>query len=363
MRTFTLAVIETRENRETDGLHADPFAPEFRREELLKSVDSWLAHYESLVARAAASGADLMLLTEDFTHAGLAATFLDDRSVFRRVAEHQAEVVPRRLAALAGRLGRHLAGSYFTAEGDLVRNVCDLFGPDGTRLGRYRKVHVPEYERWQVSPGDDFPVFETDLGRIGMLICYDQNWPEAFASLALGGAEVVLHPSAATIPDYRLFCRSVDHHIFYASACPRGSAIASPVHTMLARSTGRDPEVICAVLDAPLIDFGDERYYDALYSGIRQHRLRELRCRRPDTYGILVEREPPVFASAAAPSLPSSDTDVARIYECHRAARLAAARGLEEPYHWDYWRGAPGCRNPAPLPPAASRLAPPEAGR
>jgi predicted amidohydrolase len=351
MRTFALAVIEARGNRETTGLHADPFAPGFRFEELLKSVDSWLAWYESLVGQAAESGAELVLLTEDFTHAGLAATFLDDRSVFRRVAEYQAEVVPRRLAALAARLGRHLAGSYYAAEADVVRNVCDLFGPDGTRLGRYRKVHLPEYERWQVAAGDGFPVFETDLGRIGLLICYDQNWPEAFASLALGGAEVVLHPSAATIPDYRLLCRSVDHHLFYASACPRGSAIASPMETILARSTGKNPEEISAVLSAPLIAFGDERYYDALYSGIREHRLRELRYRRPDTYGILVEREPPVFSAAAVPAAPSSADEVARIYEHHRAARLAAGRGLEQAYHWDYWRGA------------SRRLAQPEAGR
>ncbi len=302
-----------------------------------------------------------MLLTEDFTHAGLAATYLDDRSVFRRVAEHQAEVVPRRLAALAGRLGRHLAGSYYAAEGDLVRNVCDLFGPDGSRLGRYRKVHLPEYERWQVAAGDAFPVFEADLGRIGMLICYDQNWPEAFAALALGGAEVVLHPSAETIPEYRMLCRSVDHHVFYASACPRGSAIASPVQTMLARSTGKDPEVIAAMLEAPLIAFGDERYYDALYTGIREHRLRELRYRRPDTYGILVEREPPVFTTAAVPAAPSSDDEVARIYEHHRAARLAAARGLEQACHWDYWRGA--ARRPVGGRDAPRRLAPPEAGR
>jgi predicted amidohydrolase len=348
MRTFTLAVIEARGNRDVAGLHTDPFVPEFRFDELMQSVDSWLAHGERLVEEAAGSDADLVLLSEDFTHAGLASTYLDDRSVFRRIAEHQAEVVPRRLAALAGRLGRYLAGSYFAAEGTLVRNVCDLFGPDGTCLGRYRKVHLPEYERWQVSAGDGFPVFETDLGRIGMLICYDQNRPEAFASLALGGAEIVLHPSAETIPEYRMLCRSVDHHVFYASACPRGSAIASPVATILARSKGKDPEVLPAELSAPLLAFGDERYYDALYSGIRAHRLRELRYRRPDTYGMLVEHEPPVLRTAAVPAAPSSD-EVARIYEHHRSARIAAARGLEQAYHWDYWRGAPPPHAPGRL--------------
>ena len=338
MRTFTLAIVEARENTGVAGLHTDPFLPDFRFDDLLASADSWLSRHEGLVEQAAGKGARLILLTEDITHVGLAATFLDDPSIFRRVAERQADVVPRRLSALAARLGVHVAASYFAAEGNLVRNFAELFGPDGRSAGRYRKVHMPDYERWLATEGSAFPVFATDLGRVGMLICYDQNWPEAFASLALGGAEIVLHPSAATVRDYRMLCRSADHHVFYAAASPRGSMITSPMETIVARSTGKDPEIILGELDGSLVDYGDERYYDALYSGIRSHRWRELRHRRPETYGALVDRTPPVFADAGAPALAEAKEQVAAIYARHRASHLAAVRGAAEPYHWDYWR-------------------------
>ncbi len=340
MRSFTMAIVECRGCPEASGLHDDPFLPDFRLEDLARSADARLARLEGLVERAASAGAELVLLSEDITHLGLAATFLEKPAIFRAMADRQAETVPARLRALAGRLGIHLAGSFFASEGKPIRNVAELFGPDGRSIGRYRKVHLPAYEAWMVTAGSSFPVFETELGRLGMLICYDQNWPEAFGALALGGAEMVLHPSAATLREYRMVCRTVDHHIFYASACPRGSMIVAPTETVVARSKGKSPEIIAGRIDGSLLQFGDEGYYDAMYSGIRDHRSRELRERRPETYGVLVEREPPVYASARVPTMPAGSQQVADIYARHRTAHLAAVRGQDEPYHWEYWRGA-----------------------
>ncbi len=338
MRTVRLAVIETRLNTGVNGLSTDPFLPTFRFDDLVASIESWLAYYERLVQRAAESGAEMVLLTEDFTHVGLVSTYLDDPRVFRAAAEHQAQLVPRRLGALAARLRLHVAACFFAAEGELVRNIAELFGPDGRSLGRYRKVHLPPSERWLVAAGRGYPVFETDVGRIGMLICYDQTWPEPFAALCLGGAELVLHPSAATIPAYRMLCRSADHHVFYASACARGSAIAAPVARILACAAGSDPELIAADLDRSLLSFGDERYYDSLYSGIADHRTRELRDRRPLTYDILTAAEPPVLSLDACPRPTSDAEEVAAIYRRHRQAHLDAVEGRVEPYHWEYWR-------------------------
>lgn len=339
MRDFTLAIIESRECRDAAGLSTDPFLPDFRLDDLLTASTARLSQLEALAAKAARAGAELVVMTEDITRVGRAGTFLEDPGIFRAVVEHQSHVVPRRLAAAAARWGIHLAASFYAAEGSLIHNVADLFGPDGSTIGRYRKVHLPAYEQWMVSPGTCFPVFETELGRIGLLICYDQNSPEAFAALSLGGAEIVLHPSAAPLREYRMVCRSVDHHVYYASACPRGSMITAPTEEVIARSTGRDPEIIAGAIDGSLLDFGDERYYDALYSGIRSHRARELRHRRPETYGLLVAKDPPVLETASVPQLPSAEL-IREIYERHRDAILAAARGSPAPYHWEYWRGA-----------------------
>jgi hypothetical protein len=70
-------------------------------------VQKWLLWCEVLASRAAEQGAGMVVMTEDLTHVGLTLTYLDDPSVFRRIADHQAEVVPRRLGSLAARLGVH----------------------------------------------------------------------------------------------------------------------------------------------------------------------------------------------------------------------------------------------------------------
>jgi predicted amidohydrolase len=342
MRSFQLAVIQASDNHEAAGLHTDPFLPGFRFDDALKAADSWLGYYGRMVEKAAAGGARCVLLSEDITHLWAVLTYLDDRSIFRRIAEHQAEAVPRGLGALAGRLGIHLCACYFRAEGGDIFNVAELFGPDGKAVGTYRKVHLPPYERWQVSAGGAYPVFETELGRIGMLICYDQNWPEAFAALALGGAELVLHPSAATVAEYRMLCRCSDHHVFYATACPRGSMIAAPVERILARAADRGAEVISAEIDGSLVDLGDPHYFDAMYSGIDSHRMRELQSRRPDTYSVLTAPVPPVLADGSAPLPAETEAQVREIYERHRAIHRGGARGEESPYHWDYWRAGKG---------------------
>jgi hypothetical protein len=164
-----------------------------------------------------------------------------------------------------------------------------------------------------------------------MLICYDQNWPEAFAALALGGAEIVLHPSAATVAEYRMLCRCSDHHVFYATACPRGSMIAAPVEAILARALDRGEEVVAADLDGSLIDLGDPHYFDAMYSGVDSHRIRELRSRRPETYAVLTDPLPPVLRDGSAPALAETEAEVREIYGRHIALRQADARGERNP--------------------------------
>ncbi|MFM2479448.1 carbon-nitrogen hydrolase family protein [Celerinatantimonas sp. MCCC 1A17872] len=74
-------------------------------------------------------------------------------------------------------------------------NSVVLLGPEG-EVGRYRKVHQPGDEKHVYYPGDNFPVFDTPLGRIGMLICYDKVFPESTRELALKGAEIMIMPTA-----------------------------------------------------------------------------------------------------------------------------------------------------------------------
>jgi predicted amidohydrolase len=77
----------------------------------------------------------------------------------------------------------------------VVYNVAVLIGPDGRILGKYRKICLPHAEiEAGVMPGSDYPVFETRLGKIGMMVCYDGFFPEVARELTRRGAEVIAWP-------------------------------------------------------------------------------------------------------------------------------------------------------------------------
>src|ERR1700691_4021391 len=83
----------------------------------------------------------------------------------------------------------------------LYHNTCAVIDADGSFLGRYRKMHIPDdplyYEKFYFTPGDlGFPTFDTHCGRIGVQICWDQWYPEGSRAVTLGGAQVIFYPTS-----------------------------------------------------------------------------------------------------------------------------------------------------------------------
>jgi N-carbamoylputrescine amidase len=94
-----------------------------------------------------------------------------------------------------------LCSFYEEAMPGVCYNTVTIFDADGTFLGKYRKTHIPEdpfyQEKYYFTPGDTgYPVFDTAFGRIGVLVCWDQWFPEAARVLALKGAEIIFYPTA-----------------------------------------------------------------------------------------------------------------------------------------------------------------------
>jgi N-carbamoylputrescine amidase len=158
-----------------------------------------LALIEQRVAAAATRGAKLVLLQE--LHNG--AYFCQHESV----AEFdRAEAIPgpstERLSRLARAHGVVLIGSLFERRAaGLYHNTAVVFEADGTLLGKYRKMHIPDdpgfHEKFYFTPGDlGFEPIDTSLGRLGVLVCWDQWYPEAARLMALAGAELLLYPTA-----------------------------------------------------------------------------------------------------------------------------------------------------------------------
>ncbi len=158
-----------------------------------------LAVIETRVAEAAKSGARLVLLQE--LHNG--AYFCQHESVDE--FDH-AEPVPgpstERLGKLAKRHGVVLVSSLFEKRATgLYHNTAVVFDADGSTAGKYRKMHIPDdpgfYEKFYFTPGDlGFTPIDTSVGRLGVLVCWDQWYPEGARLMALAGAELLLYPTA-----------------------------------------------------------------------------------------------------------------------------------------------------------------------
>jgi predicted amidohydrolase len=147
-----------------------------------------LARAEALVGRAAADGAALVVLPEGTPNA-LPLPHLGT------VAERLPGPTSDRLAALARACRVYLAVGLAERDGDRLFSTAVLFGPDGGLLARYRRIYLYSLERHFLTPGDDCPVVETPLGRLGLMMGYDLHFPEVTRRLLARGAEVILCPA------------------------------------------------------------------------------------------------------------------------------------------------------------------------
>jgi len=158
-----------------------------------------LSVIEARVAEAAAQGARLVLLQE--LHNG--PYFCQHESVDEfDLAEPIPGPSTQRLGALAKRHGVVIVGSLFEKRATgLYHNTAVVLEKDGTLVGKYRKMHIPDdpgfYEKFYFTPGDiGFKPVDTSAGRLGVLVCWDQWYPEAARLMALAGAEMLLYPTA-----------------------------------------------------------------------------------------------------------------------------------------------------------------------
>jgi N-carbamoylputrescine amidase len=151
------------------------------------------------IRRLAAKGAGLVVLQE--LHNGLYFCQEENVETF-----NQAEPIPgpstEFYGALAKELGVVIVTSLFERRATgLYHNTAVVLEKDGTIAGKYRKMHIPDdpgyYEKFYFTPGDmGFQPIDTSVGRLGVLVCWDQWYPEAARLMALAGAEILIYPTA-----------------------------------------------------------------------------------------------------------------------------------------------------------------------
>jgi len=167
--------------------------------------------FAPLIEKAAKERADLVVLPETLTYYGLGKSYAEC-----------AEPVPGPSSDYFGELAKqhnlYIVSGLLERDRHLIYNVAALSGPDGKLVGKYRKVALPRSEiAGGIAPGNEYPVFETRFGKLGLMVCYDGFFPEVARQLAMRGAEVVAWPVWGCNP-MLASARACENHIYLVSS-------------------------------------------------------------------------------------------------------------------------------------------------
>ncbi|MBK8092408.1 MAG: carbon-nitrogen hydrolase family protein [Verrucomicrobiaceae bacterium] len=167
--------------------------------------------FATLIAQAAQQKADLVVLPETLTYYGTGKTM------------HQcAEPIPGPSTTYFGQLAKkhdlYIVAGLVEQDGLTLYNTAALLGPDGSLIGKYRKVTLPRSEiEAGITPGSDYPIFDTRFGKLGIMICYDGFFPEVARALTIRGAEVIAWPVWGCNP-LLARARACENHVYIVSS-------------------------------------------------------------------------------------------------------------------------------------------------
>ncbi|HNZ48494.1 MAG TPA: carbon-nitrogen hydrolase family protein [Candidatus Hydrogenedentes bacterium] len=167
--------------------------------------------FEPLIRQASEAKVDLLVLPESIPTTGTG-----------KPHHEMAETIPGTMsdyfAEMAEKYHLYIVAGLTERAGSLIYNTAILADPAGALVGKYRKASLPRNEiEAGITPGTDYPVFSTPIGRIGIMICYDGFFPEPARQLALNGAEIIAFPVAGCNP-LLAAARACENHVYLAAS-------------------------------------------------------------------------------------------------------------------------------------------------
>ena len=265
-----------------------------------KIKESMLEKHVGLIARAAAAGAQVVCLEELFYGPYFPA---EQDARWYAMTERVPEGPTTRLMCDLARKHRIVlvVPVYEEEITGLYYNTAAVIDADGTYLGKFRKIHLPHlepgfWEKFYFRPGNlGYPVFDTQIGKIGVYICYDRHFPEGARCLGLAGAEIVFNPSAtvAGLSEYLWKLEQPAHAVangYFIGAINRvGFEEPWRIGEFYGQSYFCDPR-------GQIIAEGSRTTDDVVIADLDLDMIREVRNvwqfyrdRRPDTYGDIVK--------------------------------------------------------------------------
>lgn len=256
----------------------------------LADVKSNLERALEFVQEAKEKDVNLLCFPELFS-TGYSPALLGER--YYSLAEPVTGPTIQRLAVAARETGIHIIAPIVLEKSmpGVIYNAAVMLSGSGKVLGSFSKVHLLLSERQYFRGGDEFPVFETDLGKLGIMICYDAGFPEVARLLALQSVELIVAPCAFRKADKQMWdiyfkARALENTLFVAATNRVGhegdlhlfgsAVVSNPAGFLLAESPQDQENMLVADIDL---------------EEVRTHRAQIpfLRDRRPELYGALLE--------------------------------------------------------------------------
>lgn len=203
-----------------------------------------ISRLQKKIRQLAQDGAELIVMQE--LHNGLYFCQSEDTAVF-----DQAETIPGPSTDLFGSLAKELEvvivlSLFEKRAAGLYHNTSVVIEKDGTIAGKYRKMHIPDdpayYEKFYFTPGDlGFHPIETSVAKLGVLVCWDQWYPEAARLMALAGAELLIYPTAI---GWESSDAPVEKERQFGAwqTIQRGHAVANGLPVITVNRTGHEPD-------------------------------------------------------------------------------------------------------------------------
>jgi predicted amidohydrolase len=207
-----------------------------------------VAEFCRLMEQSASRRPDVICLPEGVTVVGNGKSYPE-------VAEPVPGPTTATLGALARQLHCYVVAGLYERVGKVIYNTAVLIDRQGEVAGRYRKTHLPREEvEGGLTPGDSYPVFRTDFGKVGLMICWDVQFPEPARALALKGAELILLPIWGG-SDVLARARAIENHVYLVSSSyDMKTFIVDPTGATLAEATPDQPIALAEIdLDRKLL--------------------------------------------------------------------------------------------------------------
>ncbi len=288
----------------------DPFMDTFNPANVRPQM---MAHFNKLLdlfEKAGQMGADLVCGPEDMQHIGSYGLYIDVKDqetgkiLFNGLAVKIPGTLTDQVAAIAKKYNMYIIAPLYEEVGEEVFNSAVIFDRQGKIIGKHHKTLLPVLETWLVSVGDEYEVYQADFGSFAVATCWEISYPEISTIYALNGADIIFNPTMA--PDNRpgeslstapmFVTRARDNSVYIAPVVlgKEGNGIIDFNGNVVAEDVGKENTVIMAEIDFSKERTSDSKWWETI-NGTNNLKAMHLKSRRPETYKLLTDPNPPVL--------------------------------------------------------------------